>query len=53
MQATGYQANANAQTVKFAKLNQTLGQVSQLLSLLTPNLILISRCYLDNERLMD
>ena len=40
MQWAGYQANANAQAVKFAKLNLTLGQVPQLLSLLTSNLIL-------------
>ena len=36
----GFQADANAQTVKFAKLNQTLGQVPQLVTLLTSNLIL-------------
>lgn len=35
----GYQANANAQQVKFAKLNQTLGQLPQLLSMFTSNLI--------------
>ncbi|MBR6900763.1 MAG: ATP-binding cassette domain-containing protein [Synergistaceae bacterium] len=40
MRWAGYQANANAQAVKFAKLNLTLGQVPQLLSLLTSNLIL-------------
>lgn len=40
MQWSGYQANANTQAVKFAKLNQTLAQVPQLLSLLTSNLIL-------------
>ncbi|MBQ7221544.1 MAG: ATP-binding cassette domain-containing protein [Synergistaceae bacterium] len=36
----GYQANANNQDVKFAKLNQTLGQVPPLVSLLMSNLIL-------------
>ncbi|MBQ7593811.1 MAG: NHLP family bacteriocin export ABC transporter peptidase/permease/ATPase subunit [Synergistaceae bacterium] len=36
----GYQANANAQQVKFSKLNQTLGQLPQLLTLFTSNLIL-------------
>ena len=35
----GYQANANAQQVKFAKLNQTLGQLPPLLSMFTSNLI--------------
>ncbi|MBQ7154319.1 MAG: ATP-binding cassette domain-containing protein [Synergistaceae bacterium] len=36
----GFQANANNQAVKFAKLNQTLGQVPPLVSLLMSNLIL-------------
>ena len=36
----GYQANANAQDVKFAKLNQTLGQVPPLVSLLMSDVIL-------------
>lgn len=36
----GFQANANNQAVKFAKLNQTLGQIPPLVSLLMSNLIL-------------
>ena len=36
----GFQANANAQAVKFARLNQTLGQIPPLVSLLSSNLIL-------------
>ena len=40
MQWAGHQANANAQAVKFDKLNHTLGQIPQLLSLLTSNIIL-------------
>ncbi len=35
----GYQANDNSQQVKFAKLNQTLGQLPPLLSMFTSNLI--------------
>ena len=40
MQWAGHQANANTQSVKFGKLNHTLGQIPQLLSLLTSNIIL-------------
>ncbi|MBR1438026.1 MAG: ATP-binding cassette domain-containing protein [Synergistaceae bacterium] len=40
MQWAGHQANANAQAVKFNKLNHTLGQIPQLLSLFTSNIIL-------------
>ena len=36
----GFQANANIQTVKFAKLNTTLGQLPLLLSMLASNIIL-------------
>ncbi len=36
----GFQANANNQAVRFAKLNQTLGQIPPLVSLLMSNLIL-------------
>ena len=36
----GFQANANNQAVKFARLNQTLGQIPPLVSLLMSNLIL-------------
>ena len=36
----GFQANANMQTVKFAKLNSFLGQVPMLLSMLASNIIL-------------
>lgn len=36
----GFQANALTQAVKYAKLDQTLGQLPALLSLLTSNLIL-------------
>ena len=37
---SGFQANANAQAVKFARLNTTLGQIPPLVSLLMSNLIL-------------
>lgn len=36
----GFQANENAQLVKFSKLNQTLGQIPAVLSLITSNIIL-------------
>ena len=36
----GFQANAFAQTAKYAKLDQTLGQLPALLSLITSNIIL-------------
>ncbi|MBQ3450299.1 MAG: ATP-binding cassette domain-containing protein, partial [Synergistaceae bacterium] len=37
---SGFQANANMQTVKFAKLNSFLGQIPMLLSMLASNIIL-------------
>ena len=49
----GFQADANAQNMGFAKLNQTLGQVPQLISLLTSNLILFMRVRLHNAELVN
>ena len=40
MRWSGFQANANMQTVKFAKLNSFLGQIPMLLSMLASNIIL-------------
>ena len=40
MKWAGYQASCNDQTVKYARLNQYLGQLPELLSLLTANIIL-------------
>ncbi len=40
MRWSGFQANANIQTVKFAKLNSILGQIPLLLSMLASNIIL-------------
>lgn len=43
---SGYQASVNTQQMKFIKLNQYLGALPALISLLTSNIILISGVYL-------
>ena len=40
MRWSGFQASANIQTVKFAKINSILGQIPMLLSMLASNIIL-------------
>jgi len=45
----GYQANVNAQKIKFAKLNQYLGLIPQLVSSLTSTVVLIIGVFLTIE----
>ena len=46
---SGYQASVNAQKVKFARMNQYLGMVPQLVSMLTGTAVLILGVYLTME----